>query len=112
MASDAAQEVDGPPPRTLVKDLDFKLQAGERWAILGPNGSGKSTIARTLVERWEPWQNISVGEGNWAGYFRMFRAARQPRKKHMVPRQLMFLLISSGMFCRQVSNDIHKPGGE
>eukprot|EP00435_Cladocopium_sp_Y103_P020124 s3567_g4.t3 len=54
-------EVDGPPPRTLVKDLDFKLQAGERWAILGPNGSGKSTIARTLLERWEPcWQKISV----------------------------------------------------
>lgn len=61
MASDASQEVDGPPPRTLVKDLDFKLQAGERWAILGPNGSGKSTIARTLLERWEPWQKIIGG---------------------------------------------------
>lgn len=50
-----AQEVDGPPVRTLVRDLDFQLRAGERWAILGPNGSGKSTIARTLLDRWEPW---------------------------------------------------------
>lgn len=48
-----AQEVDGPPVRTLVRDLDFQLRAGERWAILGPNGSGKSTIARTLLDRWE-----------------------------------------------------------
>jgi len=45
----------GQPPRTLVKDLNLKINQGERWAILGANGCGKSTtvgyIGRQLSEK-------------------------------------------------------------
>lgn len=30
--------------RTILKDLDWTVMAGDRWAIEGPNGSGKSTL--------------------------------------------------------------------
>ena len=35
--------------RTLVRGLDFRLNAGEVWCLLGPNGSGKSTFLHTAV---------------------------------------------------------------
>ena len=30
--------------RTILKDLDWTVMNGERWALSGPNGSGKSTL--------------------------------------------------------------------
>lgn len=30
--------------RTILKDLDWTVRKGERWALMGPNGSGKSTL--------------------------------------------------------------------
>lgn len=35
-------------PRTLVRDLDLEVQAGERWAVVGPNGAGKTTLLHVL----------------------------------------------------------------
>ena len=32
----------------VVRDIDWKIEKGEQWAILGPNGSGKSTLVRAL----------------------------------------------------------------
>ena len=40
--------------RTLIKDLDWQVQAGECWCIIGPNGAGKSTLLRTLVGLQKP----------------------------------------------------------
>lgn len=30
--------------RTILKDLDWEVKNGEKWALSGPNGSGKSTL--------------------------------------------------------------------
>jgi iron complex transport system ATP-binding protein len=35
--------------RCLVRDLGFRVHAGEVWCLLGPNGAGKSTLLHTLV---------------------------------------------------------------
>jgi iron complex transport system ATP-binding protein len=35
--------------RTLVRDLDLRIQEGECWSIIGRNGAGKSTLLRALA---------------------------------------------------------------
>lgn len=35
--------------RTLVRELDLRIRAGEIWCLLGPNGSGKTTLLQALV---------------------------------------------------------------
>ena len=40
--------------RTLVRELSFRLGAGEVWCMLGPNGAGKSTFLHTAVGLREP----------------------------------------------------------
>ncbi len=40
--------------RALVRDVSFRLNAGEVWCLLGPNGSGKSTFLHTAVGLREP----------------------------------------------------------
>lgn len=30
--------------RTILRDLDWEVKNGEKWALFGPNGSGKSTL--------------------------------------------------------------------
>jgi iron complex transport system ATP-binding protein len=40
--------------RTLVRELSFRIGAGEVWCLLGPNGAGKSTFLHTAVGLREP----------------------------------------------------------
>ena len=50
-AKDLSLRVGG---RTLVRELNFSLGAGEVWCMLGPNGAGKSTFLHTAVGLREP----------------------------------------------------------
>ncbi|HJZ57287.1 MAG TPA: ATP-binding cassette domain-containing protein [Gemmataceae bacterium] len=34
--------------RTILRDINWTVRAGERWAVLGPNGSGKTTLLSLL----------------------------------------------------------------
>ena len=42
------------PLLPILKDVSFKIEAGEIISIIGPSGSGKSTILRVLVGLLHP----------------------------------------------------------
>jgi ATP-binding cassette subfamily F protein 3 len=44
----------GQPPAIILRDVRFRLEAGERVGLLGPNGAGKSTLVKTLVGELAP----------------------------------------------------------
>jgi ATP-binding cassette, subfamily F, member 3 len=44
----------GEPAVTILHDVRFRLEAGERVGLLGPNGAGKSTLVKTLVGELAP----------------------------------------------------------
>jgi general L-amino acid transport system ATP-binding protein len=43
----------------VLRDIDLKVQRGERIVICGPSGSGKSTLLR-CINRLEDWQRGSI----------------------------------------------------
>jgi ATP-binding cassette, subfamily F, member 3 len=45
----------------LVRNIDFEVERGQRWALLGANGSGKTTLLRTLTGARSPLE----GELEW-----------------------------------------------
>jgi ATP-binding cassette, subfamily C, bacterial EexD len=40
--------------RPVLKDISFRLEAGETLGVLGPSASGKSTLAHVLLGLWRP----------------------------------------------------------
>jgi ATP-binding cassette subfamily F protein 3 len=44
----------GQPPASILREVRFRLEAGERVGLLGPNGAGKSTLVKTLVGELAP----------------------------------------------------------
>lgn len=54
----------------VLMDVGFKVERGDRLAIIGPNGIGKSTLLKIIMERVE----ADMGESEWGyeavpGYF-------------------------------------------
>ena len=63
--------------RTLVRELSFRLGAGEVWCMLGPNGAGKSTFLHTAVGLREPQGGALRLAGRALGDWPAAEAARQ-----------------------------------
>ncbi|MFQ5766901.1 MAG: ABC transporter ATP-binding protein [Acidobacteriota bacterium] len=62
--------------RTVLHDLDFEIQTGERFGLLGPNGSGKTTLFKILATLLTP----SSGKAEVFG-FDVGRSAAQVRAR-------------------------------
>lgn len=56
--------------RTLVKDFDLAIPAGERVGIVGRNGTGKTTLLRAILGEMAPVSGeVVVGKNTRIGYF-------------------------------------------
>ena len=63
--------------RTLVRDLSFRLNAGEVWCMLGPNGAGKTTFLHTAVGLRQPQSGAVRLAGKALADWPVAEAARQ-----------------------------------
>lgn len=70
----------------ILKDVSFKLNAGEHAAIVGFNGSGKSTLIKLLLRLYDPDKGeifvngINIQDYNLRAYRSLFTAAFQDGK--------------------------------
>ena len=55
--------------RTILKDISFSLQPGDRVGVLGVNGVGKSTLMRILAGRDKEYEgHLHIARGATVGY--------------------------------------------
>jgi ATP-binding cassette subfamily F protein 3 len=56
--------------KTIVSDINFSLQIGQRIGLLGVNGAGKSTLIKTIAGELKPLTGEAhTGKGLTIGYF-------------------------------------------
>lgn len=77
-----------PEGAPVLKNLDLKIEAGERIAILGRIGSGKSTLLKMLTGLYEPTQGSLSISGR---EIRQLDAAELRRHAGYVPQQVSLL---------------------
>jgi ATP-binding cassette, subfamily B, multidrug efflux pump len=49
--------------RPVLRDLDFRVEAGETVAVVGPTGSGKSTLVSLIPRLHDPTQGVVLLDG-------------------------------------------------
>ncbi|HUF14481.1 MAG TPA: ABC-F family ATP-binding cassette domain-containing protein [Acidimicrobiia bacterium] len=54
--------------RTLIRDVSFSVQSGDRIGLVGRNGAGKTTLMRTLIGQLQPVEGTVLRSGSIA-YF-------------------------------------------
>ncbi len=43
---------------TLLDDIDWEVEEGQRWVVLGPNGAGKTTLLQLAAGRMHPTRGV------------------------------------------------------
>ena len=65
--------------KTIVNNINFSLQIGQRIGLLGVNGAGKSTLIKTIAGDITPLTGESTtGKGLNIGYFAQHQVERGP----------------------------------
>ncbi len=58
-------------PKVLFRNLDLKIERGERWGIIGPNGAGKTTLVRAILgDLTIDSGKLQIGANVVTGYYR------------------------------------------
>jgi iron complex transport system ATP-binding protein len=50
---------------TLLRDIDWRIHAGQRWVVIGANGAGKTTLLQTLAGAIRPTSGAVSLLGEW-----------------------------------------------
>lgn len=59
--------------RPILRDVFFRLAAGDRAGLVGKNGAGKTTILQLILGREEPTEGaVEITQGTKIGYFSQF----------------------------------------
>lgn len=45
-------------PNTLLDDITWEVEEGQRWVVLGPNGAGKTTLLQLAAGRMHPTRGV------------------------------------------------------
>lgn len=89
----------GYPERPVLRDLDLRLEAGERLALTGANGSGKTTLLHLLVGLKRPTAGAVVAFGD----VRETEATFVPVRRRV---GLLFQDADDQLFCPTVIEDV------
>jgi len=57
---------------TLLDDISWEVEEGQRWAILGPNGAGKTTLLQLAAGRIHPTRGVAGVLGEVLGAVDVF----------------------------------------
>src|SRR5437879_12484385 len=58
------------PDKSVVHNINFSLQSGQRYGLLGINGAGKSTLIKTIAGELAPLAGKAIfNKGLAVGYF-------------------------------------------
>src|SRR6478609_5514793 len=59
-------------PTTLLDDVSWEVEEGERWVVLGPNGAGKTTLLQIAAARMHPTTGVAGVLGEVLGAVDVF----------------------------------------
>jgi iron complex transport system ATP-binding protein len=58
--------------KDLIRDIDWRVEADERWVLLGPNGAGKTTLLSLIAGRLHPTRGTAQVLGERLGRVDVF----------------------------------------
>ncbi len=109
----------GYPDKTMVSDISFQINKGDRVAIIGPNGIGKSTLLKTIMKKLQPKSgSIKYGASLDIGYYDQELQGLDPTKNVLdtvwdrhktMPERDVRSLLASFLF---TAKDIDKTVGQ
>jgi ATP-binding cassette subfamily B protein len=90
------------PDRLVLKDVSFKVQAGQLAALVGPTGAGKSTIISLIARFYDPTSGVVKIDGTDIRYL----------KQKSLREQISFVLQETVLFHAPIWHNIAygKPG--
>jgi iron complex transport system ATP-binding protein len=56
----------------LLRDIDLRIDEGERWVVIGPNGAGKTTLLQILAAQLHPTSGLAALLGELLGAVDVF----------------------------------------